>query len=124
LGATWSVQLGNSHQSSVTATLTFLAVGNGSYPFTVGGPVGYRATPSAATVAVQGGNTSEAIDFGSTVGHEGSSGLSDLELGVIGIVAALIIAGIALVLRSRSKRTRRIQGEVEVGEPGAAPATK
>ncbi len=53
-GASWSVNLSGTIESSQTSTITF-SVPNGSYPFVVTPPQGYLPHPASGTILVSGG---------------------------------------------------------------------
>ncbi len=107
-GTSWSVTIGSQSVSSIAASLAF-AERNGSYSFTVGAVSGYLSTPSAGTVNVTGRATSTPVKF--TVTSSSSSGGTFLGLPgmdgylLIGLIAVLLIAGIAAaMMRSRRKK--------------------
>lgn len=58
----WWVSLNVSSQNSSSSAIVF-GVPNGSYAYTVGGPVGYFASPSSGTVRVAGANATLHVRF-------------------------------------------------------------
>ncbi|HTP53996.1 MAG TPA: protease pro-enzyme activation domain-containing protein [Thermoplasmata archaeon] len=61
-GTLWSVTL-NGDTESATGSAIFFGEPNGSYGFTVGGIAGYRASPNAGSVSVNGGAVSVGIGW-------------------------------------------------------------
>ena len=61
-GTVWSVTIGGFTRSSPTSTIVYLEE-NGTYPFEVGAPAGYVATPGSGSVTVRGAAASTAIAF-------------------------------------------------------------
>ncbi|MDG6913622.1 MAG: hypothetical protein JRN35_11175, partial [Nitrososphaerota archaeon] len=108
-GASWSVTLNGSTQSSTAATITFKEV-NGSYGFTVGTVSGYTASPPSGTVKVNGASTGQAVTFTSSNSPKGKTNQTTGVLGlpgdegylvIGGIVAAIAIAAGVLLMRGR-----------------------
>ncbi len=107
-GATWSLTLNGTRQTSTSGTLAF-EFGNGTYPFSVGVLSGYDASPVTGAVTVAGENTTKMIDFSATSGGTISSptflGLPPAEgyalLG--GILVAILVAATLAVLRLRKQ---------------------
>jgi DNA-binding beta-propeller fold protein YncE len=63
-GLAWSVNLNGTVANSTAAEIQFAEV-NGSYPFIVGGPLGYAASPASGSVKVNGSHLSVSITFAS-----------------------------------------------------------
>ncbi len=61
-GPSWSVTLASSSQSPTTGSITFTEP-NGTFSYTVGSVAGYAASPSSASVTVNGGPISQVITF-------------------------------------------------------------
>jgi YVTN family beta-propeller protein len=61
-GTMWEVTLNGSRETTTNATVEF-SEPNGTYPFTIGTPNGYRATPSTGNVTVDGTPVSTSIVF-------------------------------------------------------------
>ena len=61
-GASWSVTLNGSTNTSTSATIVFLE-GNGTHPFVVNPVSGYVDFPSSGTVTVNGTATGQSINF-------------------------------------------------------------
>ncbi len=61
-GATWSVDILGSNQSSSTPQIVF-SEPDGNYSFTVTPPPGYQAVPRNASVVIAGSNTEVSVDF-------------------------------------------------------------
>jgi len=69
-GTSWSVTLGGQTLTSTTATITFTALVNGSYPYTVSAVAGFLANPSSGTVTVAGADVPVAIGFSPITGPQ------------------------------------------------------
>ena len=61
-GASWSVTLNGSTNTSTSATIVFLE-GNGTHPFVVNPVSGYVDSPSSGTVTVNGTDAGQSINF-------------------------------------------------------------
>jgi len=61
-GASWSVTLNGTTESSTTDTITFNEP-NGTYSFSIGSVTGYTVSPSSGSVTVNGANVNQAITF-------------------------------------------------------------
>ncbi|MGI0133285.1 MAG: alkaline phosphatase family protein, partial [Thermoplasmata archaeon] len=70
--SSWWVTLNGSTQHSTGTSIAFIH-GNGTYPFTIGGPSGYSAAPSNGSVLVRGSSVTVPVAFGFSSGG-GSSG--------------------------------------------------
>ena len=64
-GTAWSVTVDGAFNRSATTTITFSAP-NGTYPYAVGGVPGYTASPSSASITVNGTAVHIAISFSVT----------------------------------------------------------
>ncbi len=62
-GTFWSVTLNGATENTTTTTIVFVGLTNGSYAYTVGTVRGYTASPSAGSISVNGGDTSQPITF-------------------------------------------------------------
>lgn len=62
-GLRWSVDLAGTTQNTTGATIAFSRIPNGTYQFTVGSLLDFRATPSTGPVAVFGHNTTLQVAF-------------------------------------------------------------
>ncbi len=70
-GASWSVTLLGSLQSSAGSTIAFTE-SNGSYPYTVSGPSGYLPDPSTGTARVNGHPVSIPVSFSAVTSSSSS----------------------------------------------------
>jgi hypothetical protein len=61
-GATWSVTLGGTTQSSITDTIAFKEP-NGTYTYAIGAISGYVANPSSGKIVVNGTDVNQGITF-------------------------------------------------------------
>jgi hypothetical protein len=130
-GTNWSVTFnGVTHYDSI-GTISFTAT-NGAYSYSVGSIAGYTASPSSGSVTVSGAAVSESITFGTSsstthpatfLGLPGDDGYI-----ILGVLALIIVVGIALVLmRGRGKTGGQTAaptpppGSVEPPPPGANP---
>ena len=114
-GASWSVTLNGSTQSSTAATITF-SEANGSYSFTVGTVSGYTASPPSGTVKVNGASTGQAVTFTSSSSSKGKTNQTTGVLGLPGdegyivigaiVVAVAIAVGVLLMRRRRNTPPR------------------
>lgn len=62
----WWVTLNGTSAHSSTSTVVF-SRGNGTYPYTVGGPAGYTASPGMGSLTVRGSAVSVSVLFSTTV---------------------------------------------------------
>jgi hypothetical protein len=62
-GVGWSVTFSGQTQISTSNSTTFLAATGGVYPFSVGPPVGYDASPSNGSITVNGSTVWQTISF-------------------------------------------------------------
>jgi hypothetical protein len=104
-GASWSVTVNGSTQSSTTSSIVFHE-GNGSYTFTPNNVTGFTVFPLKGTVVIQGQGVNEAITYttSSSSGSGSSGGLSTLDWVIILVVVLAIIAAIVAVLTSRGRK--------------------
>jgi hypothetical protein len=115
-GTSWSINIGGAQSFNTTRTSTHtltLSEQNGTFNFTVGSVPGYIADPSSGTIAVSGNSVSRSIAFTSTqsvvttpssqVGNA-STGLSTLDLVLLGVVGAVGAAVVAVVLIRRARK--------------------
>ena len=66
-GTTWTVILNGTAQSEpAPSSVTFVGVGNGTYPFSVGTVTGYTSTPSSGSITASGTSVTEGVTFTST----------------------------------------------------------
>ena len=106
-GTTWSVVLDGVTESGTGLYLTFLAVPNGTYEFTIGPLPGYDVTPSLGSVTVHGLQVFQVITFKSSSSPVLFLGLPATEgYGVLGgiVVAILVVTMAVLLLRRRGRR--------------------
>ncbi len=66
-GSEWAVAINGSTSTAVVSTIQ-VVLGNGTYPYSVAGPSGYSASPSAGTVMVRGGGVNVSIIWTPTGG--------------------------------------------------------
>lgn len=100
-GTIWWVILNQTPKNSSLSTITFYGM-NGTYTFTIGVVSGYSGTPSPGSLTVSGAPVGEAVTFISTGGGGSpSSGIAWWVWALIGIVAMVIIASIAVVVMRR-----------------------
>jgi hypothetical protein len=98
------------------ATVTFLQVVSGSYPFVVDSVPGYDPNPQDGSVTVNGSATTRAIEF--TAAPSMVLGLAPLEgLAVVGGVIAIMAAAVVLIALPGRRRTVDSQ-------PPTAPAER
>jgi hypothetical protein len=62
-GTDWTVNLGQTSEASMTSSIFFPGLENGSYPFNVDELPNYSALPSSGTVSVTGADRTEDITF-------------------------------------------------------------
>ena len=107
-GTNWSVTFNGITKSSGMGSIAFAGTPNGSYAFTVGSVGGYVASPASGTSTVSGAGGTKAVTF--TAMPVGTSPPSSTFLGlsetqgyavVGGVVAAIIVGGLAVVLWGR-----------------------
>jgi len=67
-GTNWTVTLAGQAITANTATISFNALLNGSYPYSISPVAGYLSSPSSGTVTVAGADVPVAIGFTATVG--------------------------------------------------------
>ncbi|MHB1435807.1 MAG: S53 family peptidase [Thermoplasmata archaeon] len=107
-GAAWSVTINGTTQPS-TGTTVVLPEANGSYPYRITPPSGYRAQPPAGTLTVNGTATDLPVEFvrASSAGglFAGTSG-EILIGGIVAAAAILVAVGVSFGLRRRSSRNR------------------
>ena len=106
-GTSWTVTLNGATESSTTSTIAFTE-GNGSYSFSIGAVSGYTANPGSGSITVAGSSHSVAVYFTESSSSSPSSGFLGLPGNtgyyVIGGVAAVVVAGIAIAVVMRSKK--------------------
>lgn len=111
-GTSWSVTLDTSTQSSLTSTIDFTAP-NGSFSFTVRSTSGYSANITSGFLHVNGEPVNRTLSFANPNSSPGpnatpsAGGFLGLpgEIGylLVGGIAALIAAIVALLVRNRSR---------------------
>ncbi len=110
-GTNWNVTVSGQTLSSTTATITF-SLPAGSYTYGVASSASdYTATPSSGTVIVTSSGASVSISFQSTSppppAHNSTShlllGLSTVDWAIIGIVIAVIVAGLVALFLVRRR---------------------
>jgi hypothetical protein len=129
-GTNWTVTF-NGVTRANTGEITFAAVSNGSYVYTVGSVTGYAANRTSGMVQVQGGSVSVPIGFqreGSTPANGLSSptflGLPAMEgYGVLGgvLIAILAVTAAVVLLRRRGGKTPPEPSETPSRSGAGAP---
>jgi hypothetical protein len=130
-GTNWSVTFDSATRYSSTGTISFTST-NGVYSYSIASISGYTASPSSGSLTVSGSAVSESITFSTSsssshpatfLGLPGNDGYY-----IIGILALLIVLGIALALmRGRGKTGGQAAssappaGSVEPPPPGTNP---
>jgi DNA-binding beta-propeller fold protein YncE len=113
-GTTWSVTFNKTVESG-TGDITFADYPNGTYAFAIPSFPGYQANPGSGTVSVAGFSLTRSVYFqihgNPAAGNNGTGqptflGLPSIEgYALIGIVAAVVVVGIAVVaLQGRGGR--------------------
>jgi hypothetical protein len=112
-GTRWSVTLNGTLETSSGPSIEFVEP-NGSYPYEVGAPAGYTASPHPGSAAVEGRNASVTIGFKPAAPGPGSGGAWGILTGTVAGVplyywilgaGAMALVGAFLVQRHR-RRTR------------------
>lgn len=108
VGASWSVTLNGTVESSKTTTVVF-TMGNGRFVFTIGEVGGHSSSPSSGTVVVAGTNVSLPVQFATA--SVTSSGLSPLDGDLIGAAVVEGIAGVVITWAILRRRREQRSGE-------------
>ena len=91
-GASWSVTLAGTVQTSTTTTITFQEP-NGTYAFSVGSVSSYSVAPSTGSPHISGAPVTQALTFSTTSSSTSSAGF----LGLSGNTGYYVLIGIAIV---------------------------
>ncbi len=98
-GRTWSVTFNGTPETSATGEITFAAVVNGTYSYTVGSVSGYTASPSTGSVTVP-----TMLSISVTFSSAGSAASTPWWVwAVAAVVVAVVSVGIVAVLARRGK---------------------
>ena len=98
-GASWSVTLNGTRESSITDTIIFM-VSNGSYIYTVNSVPGYTVINGSGTLTIAGGNAELNVTFRASSGIPINPDLLALTFVIILVAAVLTLAAI----RKRGRR--------------------
>ncbi|MGA8664921.1 MAG: thermopsin family protease [Thermoplasmata archaeon] len=104
----WSVTLaGNTETEAAGTAIVFTGLSNNTYTYTIGAVSGYTSSPTSSAVIVDGNSPTVQVAFSAVTttspGPSGSSGLTTLDWGIIGLVIVLIIVGLLLALARRGR---------------------